>query len=135
MLAEPYGGAMLINFSNHPSEKWGDDQTRVAVETFGPICDIKFPAVDPGFSSERVLETAEQYAAEIISVLPDAVLCQGEFSLAFAVTALLLSKGIKVVCACSEREVDEETDENGTTKKTVKFKFTGFREYLLPTSI
>ncbi len=126
---------MIINFSNHPSDKWGDDQTRAAVSDFGHILDLKFPTVDPKCSSERVLEIAEQYASEIMSMSPDAVLCQGEFSLAFEVTSILLSKGIKVVCACSERDVDEETDENGTTKKTIKFKFAGFREYLLPTSL
>lgn len=126
---------MIINFSNHPSDKWGDDQIRAAVSAFEHIRDITFPSVDPRCSSERILEIAEQYAAEIMSVSPDAVLCQGEFSLAFEVTAILLSKGIKVVCACSEREVDEETDENGTTKKTVNFKFAGFREYVLPASI
>lgn len=37
---------MIINFSNHPSDKWGDDQTRVAVSDFGHILDLKFPTVD-----------------------------------------------------------------------------------------
>ncbi len=126
---------MLINFSNHPSGKWGVDQTRAAVDAFGTIVDVDFPAVDPELPSEKVLEIAEQYVIEMASIAPDAVLCQGEFSLAFEVTTLLLKKGIRVVCACSERDSKEELDENGGTKKTVGFRFAGFRDYILTTSI
>lgn len=114
---------------------WSDEQKSTAETKFGSVVDYPFPAVNPYASPEEILADAEIISDKIASQIPDAVLCQGEFSLSFEVTAILLSKGIKVVCACSEREVDEETDENGTTKKTVKFRFAGFREYLLPASI
>ena len=126
---------MLINFSNHPCIKWSAGQTNAAIDAFGSIVDYIFPAVDPELSSEEVLELAERCAAEIASLAPDAVLCQGEFSLAFEVAVLLLKMGIRVVCACSKRDSNEELGEDGETKKTIRFKFAGFRDYLLPASI
>jgi hypothetical protein len=55
-------------------------------------------------------------------------LCQGEFYLSYAVVDRLKSSGIKVVAACSRREVEEiyTADE---TKKISRFVFVQFREY------
>lgn len=123
---------MLINFSNHPSERWSAPQRAAAEEDYGEIIDIMFPAVDAGASGCEVLELAEQHCAMIEEFSPDAVLCQGEFSLSFALTALLLDRGIKVICACSERDVEEMVDENGDTVRKTVFRFVRFREYKLP---
>lgn len=123
---------MLINFTNHSSSNWSAEQRSVATDAFGSIVDIPFPEVDPAFGSDRIIDVAETQVAKIAALSPDAVLCQGEFSLAFAVTALLIKKGIKVVCACSERNVMETIDNDGNTVKKAVFKFVRFREYKLP---
>lgn len=123
---------MLINFSNHPSNKWSADQVDAALSEYASIMDIPFPAVKADASSEDVFKIAEQYERQIEIMHPSAVLCQGEFSLAFAVAGLLIAKGIKVICACSERDVVETLDENGETQKVSTFKFVSFREYILP---
>lgn len=123
---------MLINFSNHPSERWSAPQRAAAEADYGEIIDIMFPAVDVGASCCEVFELAKEYCAMIEELSPDAVLCQGEFSLSFAVTALLLERGIKVICACSERDVEEMADENGDTVRKTVFRFVRYREYKLP---
>lgn len=123
---------MLINFTNHSSSNWSAEQRSVATDAFGSIVDIPFPEVDPAVGSNQIIDIAETQVAKISALSPDAVLCQGEFSLAFAVAALLIKKGIKVVCACSERNVMETIDNDGNAVKKAVFKFVRFREYKLP---
>lgn len=57
-----------------------------------------------------------------------AVMAQGEFTLTYAVVNRLKSMGITVISAVSERIVMEQV-ENGEVRKTVIFRFAGFREY------
>lgn len=115
---------LFINFSNHPSANWLEEQYKAASQ-YGQIVDIPFPSVSPQWTSEQVIELAKEYAEKIISMQPDIVMCQGEFTLSYHVIALLKENGIKVVAACSERHVTE--DEAG--KKIVEFCFEQFREY------
>ena len=118
---------MFINFSNHPSENWLQEQLNVAGE-YGVILDIPFPSVNPHDSYAQVLETAHDYFNKIISYSPNAVLCQGEFTLAYNVINMLKAHGILVLAACSER-VASEYSENGATKKVSEFKFISFRNF------
>ena len=119
---------MFINFSNHPSAKWSMEQIKAA-EIFGKIRDFSFPNVSPMARAEEVKETAEKTANEILNMHPQAVLCQGEFTLAYAVISRLKENNIKVVAACCERKTETVTDGNDTIKKAI-FRFAGFREYL-----
>lgn len=118
---------MFINFTNHPSAAWSDAQL-CAAQAYGEITDIPFPMVDPFADTQAVHELADKFAAQIIELAPDCVLCQGEFSLAFAVVERLKRQGLKVVVACSNRRVSEELVD-GVTRKIVEFVFCGFREY------
>jgi len=118
---------MFVNFSNHPAEKWTEEQKNAA-EKYGEIRDVTFPEVDPTWSERSVGKLAEECAAEILECEPDFVLCQGEFCLAFAVTEILKRKGVRVGAACSRRICEEHVEE-GVTKKTLTFKFVQFREY------
>jgi hypothetical protein len=118
---------MFINFSSHPSSKWSTEQL-VAASAYGAIQDIAFPNVDPRSAKEEVEALAQSFAAQIIKLSPTAVLCQGEFTLAYAVGSSLKANGILVVAACSER-VSKEISENGVTKKVSEFKFVSFREF------
>lgn len=118
---------MFLNFSNHPSTLWGEEQKKAAGQ-YGQIQDLPFPQVCAEQNSDEVRRMANDYADKILSQKPDCVLCQGEFCLSWHVIAYLKNVGVPVVAACSERKVEERYGENGTEKKSV-FQFVQFREY------
>lgn len=113
----------FINFTNHPSQYWGEKQREEALQ-YGEIFDVPFPAVDPWGNEEYISRLAEDCVERILQLHPSAVLCQGEFCLAYQVIYRLKEKGLPVLAACSERMVKE----TGQTKE-VTFAFTCFREY------
>ena len=121
---------MFINFTNHTVSAWSDKQ-REEAEQYGEIAEIHFPNVSPYDSADDIKLLADNYVLQIVSLLPDneenAVLCQGEFSLCVAVIEKLKSRNIKVLCACSKRQVIEEFDGEKNIKKS-EFHFVGFRE-------
>ena len=118
---------VFVNFSNHPSYRWSPVQIREA-EVYGDIIDLMFPAVPPDSSEKEILDQAEASVEKILALNPSVVLCQGEFTLVFAVVNRLIQNGIRVVAACSERDVSEENTDDGI-KKTVYFDFVRFRDY------
>ena len=118
----------FINFSNHASNNWGDDQKREA-QKWGEIKDIPFPKVDPKAGKQEIQAIAEIYTAKILEYQPSAVMCQGEFTLTYHVVRLLKEHGITVVSACSERKAVEKKKEDGTVYKSAVFRFAQFREY------
>jgi len=114
----------FINFSNHPSYLWGEKQRRAA-EMFGEIIDLPFPAVSPFLSENEIRKMGDVEVERILSLDPEAVLCQGEFSLALYVAECLKRQGIPVFAACSERCVSMD----GEVKKSI-FQFVRFRKYI-----
>ncbi|MGN1126015.1 MAG: hypothetical protein ACI4RI_01110 [Ruminococcus sp.] len=96
---------------------------------YGSITDISFPNVEPHATEYEISELADDYYKKIISMNPRCVMCAGEFTLTFAIINKLIKKGVKVVAACSERVVTENTDEDGNTHKETVFKFVKFREF------
>lgn len=96
---------------------------------YGAVTDFAFPAVPADADESFIQKLAVECAEKIISCRPDAVLCQGEFTLVYAVTAALTAKGVTVLSACSERAVQISTDPNGDTHKTQVFRFVKFRKY------
>jgi len=118
----------FINFSNHKSEKWADNQRNEALK-FGEIVDIEFPNIDPNWDSDTVVASAKSYVDKILNLKPSAVLCQGEFSMVFAVVDALLNEETNVVTACSERRVTEKILEDGKSEKITVFDFVKFRNY------
>ncbi len=125
---------MFINFTNHPSDKWSEEQISVAEQSYGTIVDLPFPAVPTDADQAWISQEANAQIAKMDSLFTNAdshknaVLCQGEFTLAFAVITRLLERGIKVVSAVSERNA-REIQVDGETRKEVIFRFAGFREY------
>lgn len=115
---------IFINFSNHPHDKWTKEQL-VASHVYGKIIDIPFPSVDPLFTEKEVSELSIRYANEIMSYSPSAVMCQGEFTLAYGIINYLLKNNIHVLAACSERVTFEKND-----IKVSQFKFIKYREYI-----
>jgi len=120
---------MFINCSNHSVENWGEKQIKAASQ-WGEIVDYPFPMVGPQLSEKEVKEIADQVVQDIVSKKPDIVLCQGEFTLTYAIVSQLKKLGIKVVAACSERKTQELLLQNGVTKKESYFEFVRFREYI-----
>lgn len=119
---------MFINFTNHNSDLWSAEQC-MAAEKYGDITDIAFPSVDPAFGSEMIYKLAEKYTEMICAYKPDAVLVQGEMTLTYAVVSILISKGINVLCATTERVVSTRIGQNGKTVKVSEFRFVRFRNY------
>lgn len=126
---------MLINFTNHPSDKWTDDQKKCAIELYGELKDLPFPVVPTSAGAPEVIVMADGIIDNILRIKEEssaaeafAVMAQGEFTLTYAVVSRLKSMGITVVSAVSERVVTEQV-ENGEVRKTVIFRFAGFREY------
>lgn len=113
----------FVNFSNHPSWKWSEEQLRAAQEC-GEIVDVPFPSVDEEGDEAYILSLAEEYVKKIVLFEPSAVLCQGEFCLSYQVVNMLKKLNITVLAACSKRCVKEIGD-----KKEVTFNFTKFRKY------
>lgn len=121
---------VFINLSNHPYQKWCQDQ-RKAVDMLVPdaqIMDYPFPSVDSSLNEEQIIKLSEQMVTEIVALKPTAVMCQGEFGLTFCLVTMLKRMGIKTVYGCSERKTRERQMENGT-EKVVTFSFVKFREY------
>ena len=121
-----YKHKTFVNFSNHPSFLWEIGQREAALE-YGEIVDVPFPDVDPAGDEEYIHFLAEESIARIMEYSPAAVLCQGEFCLAYQVTSMLLEQEILVVAACSKRIVREERN-----RKEVVFEFRRFRRYQNP---
>lgn len=119
---------MFVNFSNHPSEFW-DDLQRQAAMRWGNIVDVPFPIVRPEADESEVWSLAADSVDRILEHDPDAVMCQGEFTLCFAVVKLLKKHGVVTVAACTRRTVKETRDSNGVYKKESIFQFERFREY------
>ncbi len=121
---------MFINFSNHPSDRWDINQVNAAIK-YGEIIDIAFPEVPATADENAIIKLAEEYTTKIINVLPGsgAVMVQGEFTLSYVVINRLKEKNIKVLAACSERNVIETIDDDGNSIKKSIFSFARFREY------
>ena len=122
-------GGKFINFSNHSSESWSEEQRDAAISSFGgEILDVPFPSVPAGISESEINEIAREFADKIASYEPSAVMCMGEFGVCFKVVELLKRNKIKVVYSCSERCAEEIVTESGTQKSSL-FRFVRFREY------
>lgn len=125
---EPGGEALesgiFVNFTNHKMSKWSEKQKKEAGR-YGEIVDIPFPNVAPDWTEKEIEQTAEHCYQKIMDCHPKAVLCQGEFTLAFSVAKKLRRSGVKVLAACSERQVTE----GKKGEKISVFNFVRFREY------
>ena len=106
---------MFINHTNHPSQYWSDEQL-AAAHQYGEVVDIPFPLIDPALPSGEIGQLVQEYTGRIISLNPQAVLCQGEVVYCHA------------LAATSERLVSESY-EAGINEKIVNFQFVQFREY------
>lgn len=120
---------MFINCTNHKVEDWNDKQRAEAL-VWGEIIDFQFPNVYPELDESEVEKLANELVLEIMKKQPEIVLCQGEFTLTYAIIIKLKRMGVKVIAACSERKINENVLPNGTIKKVSYYEFVRFREYI-----
>ncbi|MBS1550879.1 MAG: CRISPR-associated protein [Bacteroidetes bacterium] len=124
---------MLINLSNHPSNKWTSKQKREALIKFFDLIDINFPIINPEDDEKYIYELAMSYKEKCIEIFKNesdekddnAVHIMGEFTFTYALVSLLLSDGIKCIASTTKRIV-KDLENN---KSEVTFEFVRFREY------
>ena len=119
---------MLINLSNHPSDKWSEAQTAAANEQFGEIVDLPFPQIEPDATKADITKIAQDYLIRVQQIgQPNntAVHIMGEMTLTYQLVCVLKDAGYRCYASTTVREVYEQ--EPG--KKTVIFQFVQFREY------
>lgn len=118
---------MFINFTNHPSSKWGAAQTEAA-NKFGMVHDLPFPVVPEVASHEDIQDLAASYLKSIEQMAqetPCVIHIMGEMTFTYAMVNLLKSHGYTCIASTSKRIVEELPDGS----KNVKFEFCQFREY------
>ncbi len=123
---------ILINYTNHPSAKWSQDQMAAALEKWGRIIDIPFPQVEPEWDEAEVAacfdafmtEVTEKLASPGLNVSAAEYLIMGEFRYTYYSVRSLLAMGHKVYAHAGKREV--EVVDN---KSIYTFRFGRFVEY------
>ncbi len=116
---------MLLNFSNHPSNKWSDNQIEVACQLYGSVTDWAFPQIEPQSTTQEVQQLAQNYCAQILELAPTAVHVMGEMTFTFALVHLLQTAGIVCIASTTNRN----TIDNPDGSKTLQFNFCQFRNY------
>lgn len=127
---------MFINVSNHPSSNWNEEQI-AAAEAYGTITDLPFPQIEPAETEEELnalVEKTHQKVKELIAAdeagIPGAVvMLQGEYVFTYRLVCALKADDIRVVASSSKRYVTEVPQPDGSSIKTSKYLFAGFREY------
>ena len=120
---------MLVNLSNHPSEKWGAKQLETAKKEYGCVRDLPFPEIDPYSTSGDIDCKVEEYYQRIAEIDPAAVMLQGEYIFTYRLICRLKEAGIRVIASCSERRTIEYINDDGMTARKSEFEFVGFKEY------
>ncbi len=115
---------MLLNLSNHPSQKWTLEQKQVARERYGGIADMAFPNIPPEATAVEVGALAEAYFKKIEEQHPRAVHIMGEMTFTYSLVNRLKEAGIICVASTTNRIVEEREG-----KKIVQFQFVQFRQY------
>ncbi|HOK66370.1 MAG TPA: hypothetical protein PLV55_06115 [Anaerohalosphaeraceae bacterium] len=127
---------MFLNVSNHPSDKWSDEQKEAALKLAdGPIIDIPFPDVPPEADRTEAALIADKLYDEVMQVINQdtrgiftgnhAVMIMGEYSVFHKVVKRIQANPLYIpVYVATTKRIAEETK---GVKKSV-FQFVRFRE-------
>jgi hypothetical protein len=124
---------MLINLSNHPFEKWPQNQLDAA-KMYGSIADLPFPTIDPQAETLDIDFLADKYEIKVRKLLAGQsremkfIHIMGELTFCFALIMRLQKYGITCLSSTTTRQTTDHPDGS----KTTKFGFVRFREYCLP---
>ena len=116
---------MLINFTNHPFNKWSEIQKNSSIDKYKEVKDIPFPHINPNADELDIKAEAVKYLEEIIKLNPSAVHIMGEMNFTFQMIYYLMKEGIECIASTTSRHVEEFND--GTQKS--EFNFVKFRSY------
>lgn len=128
---------MLINLTNHPSDKWSEKQKQSAVEEYGFVLDMPFPQIDPHADTADIEKLAHKYLDRCrgefdTANIPvdqqaynEAVHIMGELTFVYAFAKSAAAAEIACVASTTKRTVLEERD----GRKTTHFEFIRFRAY------
>lgn len=125
---------VFINYSNHPSTKWSEDQLNAAKEMADRIVDEPFPQIDPEATEFDIVDLAKKeinrffqtYIGEYNEFI---IHIAGEMTfVAYFVSQINKWWAANAICITSTTKRDVVENEDGS--KTVKFKFVRFRQYL-----
>ncbi|MBP3767251.1 MAG: CRISPR-associated protein [Prevotella sp.] len=117
---------MFINLTNHPSEKWSEEQLEAA-RRYGEIVDMTFPIIEPTFTKEDVLRFVKVYTEMIKGIREKQTIVHvmGEMTFTCNLVNALKDLGITSLASTTERNTIMTPD----GKKISEFKFVQFREY------
>lgn len=124
----PERALIFVNFSNHNSAKWSEEQKVAAVgflkDNRLEIIDIQFPEIDPVYSIDEIACHVDVYFKQIKNINPACVHIMGEQTFCFELISKLKEGGFTCVASTTKREVEEKEG-----KKISNFQFVGFRSY------
>lgn len=117
---------MFINLTNHPSEKWNEEQLKAA-HRYGEIVDLSFPIIEPTFTKDDIMFLVKESTEVIMGIKDDdtVVHVMGEMTFTYNLVKALKEKGITCLASTTERNIIMTAD----GKKISEFKFVQFREY------
>lgn len=118
---------MLVNISNHPSQKWNEKQLSTA-QAYGEVVDLPFPQVCPQATPKDIAKIAEETVAEVqnlVSPQNATIHVMGEMNLTYRLVRELTQIGYCCVASTTERI----TVENPDGSKISVFNFVQFRSY------
>lgn len=114
----------FLNISNHPSSSWTVDQVDAAKQLGGRPSDIRFPNVDPSWSTEDIKEAAIYFAQCIDLEDVAGAMVAGEPIMSTYLVRELQASGVRCYSATTERVVEKVDGE-----KRSRFTFVRFREW------
>lgn len=115
----------FLNISNHPSSSWTPAQTESARALGGEPSDVRFPSVDPSWSTSEIKDFAIHFAECLDLTEVAGAMVAGEPLFAVLLVRELQKLNVPCFSATTERIVEE----NGDGVKTSRFSFVRFREW------
>lgn len=115
---------MLINLSNHPSNKWSTKQLETAITLYKVVTDIPFPHIDPSASLDEVSMLVDDYISKVKAMPPATIHIMGELTFTHIFVRECERIGIMCIAATTNRMVEEVEG-----RKVVTFDFVQFRSY------
>lgn len=119
--------AVFINYTNHPSETWGEAQLEAA-RKYGEVVDLPFRSIGGNVDEKSLAEIAAEETGKILEFAAGknaTVHIMGEMTLTFAIVGKLKEAGVPCVASTTARQVVDNAD--GT--RTSSFNFVRFRKY------
>jgi len=117
---------MFINLSNHPSDKWSEEQINAA-RSYGEIVDMAFPVIEPILTKEDILRLVKVFTKMIVDNRDGKTVVHVMGEMTFTHNLVNALKELGITCLASTTERNTVMTPDG--KKISEFKFVQFREY------